>query len=145
MAIIPNPVSGQPIDYAYINAIVNQTNTLTTSFSSTNTKAVLGGSEQSKIPLIVANTTILSSTKLDAGKETEVTILFGSIAKFADKPWVTLSYEPDASTSKLLTLTITEANTTQAKVSVNNTSSSAKTFSGKIHAIVVGVPSGSAG
>jgi hypothetical protein len=145
MAIIPNPVSGQPIDYAYINAIVNQTNTLTTSFSSTNTKAILGGVEQSKLPLIVTAMKLLGQTSLDVGKETTVTLPFGSNAKFASPPTITLSYEPDSATSLLVSITVSAITNSQATITIANTATSKKTVGGKIHAIIIGVSAGSAG
>lgn len=142
MAIIPQPAPGQPIDYGYINSMVTQINKLTTSFSSTNTQAVLQNATQTKYPLIVTVTADIPEESKDAGKTISQQIPFGSNAKFAKEPVVNVTFQPNASTSKMFSVAITDITSTQITVNITNVSSSKQTIGGRIHVIAIGQPTG---
>lgn len=142
MAIIPQPSSGQPIDYGYINSMVTQINKLTTSFSSTNTQAVLQNTVQTKYPLIVTAISAIQNEQKDPGKTISQIVPFGSNAKFGSTPTVTASFEPNASTSNLFSIAITSITNTQVTINITNLSSSKQTFGGNVHIVAIGQPAG---
>lgn len=145
MAIIPNPVSGQPLDVAYINSIVNEVNRLTTSTSTTNTRAYINDVQLVQNPRIAALHYPLNNLSLDAGKNASVTIAYAASGQpnmFKDIPVVNATYQMGG-TSTLdneTILTIVSVTKTNVVIKVTNKSSKKVTLSGRIHVMAIGYP-----
>lgn len=133
MTAINPPQSGQPIDYAYISAIVNEVNSLRTDITAVKEMAYIKNLTV-KQPMISANS-ILFAESLEANAESKpITISFQK--QFGDVPVVTVSFEPTGTSKKNAAIIVTEVTTSGAKAYV--VAQAKGDYAGNINFIAIG-------
>ena len=142
MGIIQPPQSGQPLDYAYISKLVEQVNSLTTSYQSSKATAYINDVQIKQQPLVQ---TIQRKVSTD-GKSVKPnavigtgSITLGFKAPFYDIPTVTAVYATSGTESKVAAFVIINS-INKNSVNVSVIAQEEGKFDGTIHLIAIGRP-----
>jgi hypothetical protein len=133
MTAINPPQSGQPIDYAYISAIVTEVNSLRTDITAVKELAYIKNLTV-KQPMISANVVAFAETLEANATSKQITISFQK--QFGDVPVVTATFEPAGTSKKNGMVVITDITTSGAKAYI--ISQTKGDYSGNIHFVAVG-------
>lgn len=133
MTAINPPQSGQPLDYAYISAIVTEVNSLRSDIVAIKEMAYIK-TLTVKQPMISANIATFTE-KLEANKESKpITLSFQK--QFGDVPVITATFEPTGTSKKNATIVITDITTSGAKAYL--VAQDKGDYFGNIHFVAIG-------
>lgn len=139
--ILPIPTPGQPIDFAYLNAIISSLNELTEQMGSTKSAVVINGSPLVQQPQIIAKQFPVTQT-FSAKNVLSSEITIGFDKTFGSTPVVTATFQAtDNESNKNISVIITKIDNTSVGVKmVSNHDSKLTGINGSINIIAVGRP-----
>jgi hypothetical protein len=141
MAIIPTPQSGQPLDYAYISKIVEQVNSLTTSYQSSKTNTYINDVSIKQQPMIqtIQKTVSTNGNSVADGGLISDNITIGFKTSFNDIPTVTATYKTNGQDVKLKAF-VSINSITKSSVNISVIAQEKGKFEGTVNIIAIGRP-----
>ena len=143
MSLIPTPTSGQPLDYAYISKLVEQVNSLTTSYQSSKTNTYINDVSIRQQPMIqtIQKKVSTNGTSIKAGDLIANNITVGFKAPFATNnvPTVTAVYATSGTELKIKAF-VSINSITSTSVNISVIAQEAGKFDGTVHLIAIGRP-----